>query len=346
MLGLLFLSLIQLVTAIPYRLDDSSIYTKRYHGSSKRTDGDPPPADPCGAENGACNSATVDLTPVPTLGYKAAEHEDYPPYANARDLMLLSQLIEVRATESQNFNPDKVIFEWAAKVGIDLNDEPTVPQAPPVPAKPPATAVGRRIVGRDSWAERARKSGEDAYLASWQLWVRTLGKATDTVAIAQQPQLCTQLTSSTVDGCKQGVRAQVAYCKQALRDRIASCKDDVRRWIDKCKKKNPFNFGSCEVQRPAKMLTCESQRIDIPFCELNRLTASCCEGTRPQLQGMCAAGLSPAKLQEQSQKVQAICSIATALAKSAIKSCMYSLSPSLLHFYLVKFLKQLSLDSY
>lgn len=332
MLGLLFLTLIQLVTAIPYRLDDSSIYTKRYHGSSKHTDGDSPPADPCGAENGICNSATVGLTPVPTLGYKAAEHEDYPPYANARDLMLLSRLIEVRATESQNFNPDKVIFEWAAKVGIDLNDEPTVPQVPPIPEKPPVAAVGRRIV-LDSWAERARKSGEEAYLASWQLWVTTLGKATDTVAIAQQPQLCTQLTSSTVDGCKKGVRAQAAYCKQALRDKIANCKEDVGRWVDNCKKNNRFNLGWCEAQRPGKMLACESQRLDIPFCELNRLTASCCEGTRPQLQGMCAAGLSPAKLQEQSQKVQAICSIATALAKSAIKSCMYSLSSLLHHFF-------------
>jgi hypothetical protein len=68
------------------------------------------------------------------------------------------------------------------------------------------------------------------------------------------------------------------------------------------------------------MAQCEAARIDIPFCEFDRLTAACCEATRPQADALCLAGLSSAEIQKQVQSVQAKCSIATSLAKAAVKS--------------------------
>lgn len=314
MIGLAFLGFTQLVTALVTRGDgnlpvrhDAGIHVEEYPKFSQRVAG---------------------ASPAPR--HDAEDVESYLPSTNARDLTHLSRLIEARMKESPNFDPDQVISEWAAEIGINLDDEQMGSQAPPSTIEPPAAAVDRRA-DPNSWAERARKSGEAAYRSSWQQWVAVLGRATDTVAITQQAQLCPRLTGSAVDGCKRGVRAQVAYCKQALRDNIAKCKDDVRRWVDKCKKRDkwiPGGSAACELQRPGKMAECEGRRVNIPLCEVDRLSATCCEGTRSQLQGMCAAGVSPARLQAQIQKVQAACAIATALAKSAIKTCTHSLSPS------------------
>lgn len=316
MIVLAFLGLTQLATALVNRWDgnlpvrhDTGIHTEQYPEIAKRADGASPP----------------------TPRYETEEVDSYLPYTNARDLTHLSRLIEARTNESPNFDPDQVISEWAAEIGINLDDDPTDSQALPSTIEPPAVAVDRRA-DLNGWAERARKSGEAAYRSSWQQWVAALGRATDTIAIAQQAQLCPRLTGSAVDGCKRGVRAQVAYCKQALRDNIANCKDDVRRWIDGCKKSKkwiPGHSAWCEGQRPGKMAECEGRRVNIPLCEVDRLSVTCCEGTRTQLQGMCAAGVSPAQLQAQIQQVQAACAIATALAKSAIKSCTHSLSQSL-----------------
>jgi hypothetical protein len=77
-------------------------------------------------------------------------------------------------------------------------------------------------------------------------------------------------------------------------------------------------------------LKCESNRIDIPFCEFGRLTAVCCEATRPQAKALCAAGFSHAQISKQVQSVQAQCSIATALAKAALKSYLSGQIVSLL----------------
>lgn len=313
MIGLAFLSLVQLSAALVNRWDgnlpvrhDPDIPTEQHSEISQRTGG----------------------TSAPALEDRAEDIEAYFPSTNAQDLTHLSRLIEARVDD----DPDQVIAEWAAEMGINLDNDPVGSEEPLPTIESLAAAVNRRS-GQNSWAEKARQAGEAAYRSSWQQWVAVFSSVTDTVAVAQQPLLCPRLTGSAVDGCKRGVRAQVAYCKQTLRDSIANCKNDVRGWIDSCKKRKkwiPGGSATCEVQRPGKMAECESRRYNIPLCEVDRLSAGCCEGTRQQLQGMCAAGVSPAQLQAQIQKVQAACAIATALAKSAIKTCVYSFrSPSL-----------------
>ncbi|KXJ87848.1 hypothetical protein Micbo1qcDRAFT_178498 [Microdochium bolleyi] len=179
----------------------------------------------------------------------------------------------------------------------------------------------RRLDTRESWAAKAQAAGEAAYDAAYKQWVGNFTIPAQVIAVAKQPQLCSRMPGTVVDGCKRGVRAQVAFCKQALRDQIAKCKQDVRDGIDRCKKRKPsWQDWTCEIDRLKMLTKCESQRVDIPFCELDRLNSACCEGTRPQLVGMCAAGMSQKELQKASDKVQAICKIGSSIAKSALKS--------------------------
>ncbi|KAH8757751.1 hypothetical protein BGZ57DRAFT_908034 [Hyaloscypha finlandica] len=154
------------------------------------------------------------------------------------------------------------------------------------------------------------------------------------VNFENEPKLCRKLERSVIDTCKRGVRTQIATCKQSLRDSIAKCKDAVRREIDHCKKKYPFPLDPrkawCETRLRPEIPACEIKRIDIPFCEFDRLTAVCCEATRPQAKALCAAGFSHAQISNQVQSVQAQCSIATALAKAALKSYLSGQVVSLL----------------
>ncbi|KAH7041493.1 uncharacterized protein B0I36DRAFT_358658 [Microdochium trichocladiopsis] len=178
-----------------------------------------------------------------------------------------------------------------------------------------------RRVSQGYWFAKAQAAGQEAYNAQYKQWVGNYSLPAKVIAVAKQPQLCSKLPRTVVDGCKKGVRAQVAYCKQALRDTIAKCKQDVRDGIARCKKRKPFyQAWTCEVDRLKMLTKCETQRYDIPFCEFDRINSVCCEGTRPQLAGMCAAGMSRDQLQKQSDKVQAICKIGSAIAKSAVKS--------------------------
>ena len=135
-------------------------------------------------------------------------------------------------------------------------------------------------------------------------------------------QLCPTITRSVVDGCKQGVRGQAAICKQAIRDIIATCKTQARHDIDNCKKNTRFFWkkADCESKRPGLMLNCERKRIDIPFCEVNRLTNVCCEGMRAKAATLCLQGISPVEIQKQIQSIQMKCSVAANIAKTALKS--------------------------
>jgi hypothetical protein len=112
---------------------------------------------------------------------------------------------------------------------------------------------------------------------------------------------------------------QVASCKQTEKDKISRCKNDVRKKVDQCKKKVWIPTG-CELRYRPELLKCEPSRINVSLCEVDRLTAVCCEGLRQQARGLCSAGLSVGSIQKQVQSVQAKCSIATGLAKASMKS--------------------------
>ncbi|KAF4244387.1 hypothetical protein CNMCM8980_010199 [Aspergillus fumigatiaffinis] len=162
---------------------------------------------------------------------------------------------------------------------------------------------------------------------------------------------CKNDVGPKIDKCKREVSDRVASCKDKVNSAVAECMANVGRTIDKCKKKKPLNLGTCEAQRPflkagcavgklgvpscefgrtetaaceAKrgglLLKCETDRINIPLCEFDRLTATCCEGTRDLSRSMCRAGFSVEAIQQEIQKIQARCAIATAIAKSATKS--------------------------
>jgi len=172
------------------------------------------------------------------------------------------------------------------------------------------------------WAKVAEQQGHKYLVESWKAQVGGLTQALKGVDMARQPTLCPAITGSVIDSCKRGVRTQVAYCKQSLRDLIAACKIDVDRSIDHCKKKAkwPWQPAECESRRPSGKYKCESKRLDIPFCELKRLTASCCEGLRQHASAMCRSKLSIADIEKQVQSAQSMCSVATDLAKVAMKA--------------------------
>lgn len=76
---------------------------------------------------------------------------------------------------------------------------------------------------------------------------------------------------------------------------------------------------ACERYRP-EIPKCENSRIDVPLCEVDRLTAACCERLRSQAGAMCSAGVLTALILKQVQSAQAMCSVATGLTKTAMKS--------------------------
>jgi len=174
------------------------------------------------------------------------------------------------------------------------------------------------------WRKYAQDKATTALVKSYSTIYTSLQLPVTIIQNIAQPGICDKITHSTIDTCKKGVRANVAYCKQALRDQIATCKHDARRKIDGCKKSKAWydatGKAACEATRPALMLKCEIERIDIPLCEIDRLTAARCEATRPQAQALCYSGLPPKKIQKAVQSIQSNCAIATALAKAAVKS--------------------------
>lgn len=194
---------------------------------------------------------------------------------------------------------------------------PSMPEFLPAPDVEVRQAQ-KKPTTNERWGKVAQQKGKEAFEQAWTRQVSALSKPVTKANTAQQKALCPQITRSVVDSCKRGVRAQTAYCKQAKKDSIAKCKNDVRSKIDKCKKNTVFK-PACERFRP-EIPKCETSRIDIPLCEVDRLTAACCEGLRSQAGAMCSAGVSTASSQKQIQSAQAMCSVATGLAKTAMKS--------------------------
>jgi len=227
----------------------------------------------------------------------------------------LALAITVKCTE--NLGP----IDASKLIGLDIVDGtadfPSMPDFLPAPdveareAQKTSDANGR-------WAKVAQQKGKEAFSQAWTRQVSALSKPVTKANTAQQKALCPQITRSVVDSCKRGVRTQTAYCKQAKKDSIAKCKNDVRSKIDKCKKTTVFK-PACERYRP-EIPKCETSRIDIPLCEVDRLTAASCEGLRNQAEAMCSAGVSTASIQKQVQSAQAMCQVATGLAKTATKS--------------------------
>ncbi|KAH6685450.1 hypothetical protein F5X68DRAFT_191951 [Plectosphaerella plurivora] len=233
--------------------------------------------------------------------------------------------------------PDTSILADATSGALPPLDSASAP--PPPPEK---RDLSKRQVRNDTnLIKDAKARGLKMFLESWQtgavFWAQPLTK----VDMSREP--CGPFTRSFVDSCKKGVRAQVASCKQMIRDSVATCKNrvrdsintckqDVDREIDHCKKStnNPATKAKCELKRPKKKYNCEKQRtkipaceaarVDLPFCEFDRMTAGCCEGFRTQARALCAAGVEAKDIARQSQQLQAACSVATAIAKSAVKS--------------------------
>ena len=209
----------------------------------------------------------------------------------------------------------------------ELDDVPTTGEDPPLPEFLSTSGLEARqaqetTASKNDWAEIAQQQGLNFLMKTWKTQTSELARAVKGIDLARQPRLCPAITGSIIDSCKKGVRTQVAYCKQSPRDIIANCKGDVGRSVDRCKKtaKWPWQKLECEARRPPGMLKCESKRLDVPFCELDRLTASCCEGMRQHTSAMCRTECSIAEIQKQVQSAQAMCSVATGLAKVAMKT--------------------------
>jgi hypothetical protein len=264
---------------------------------------------------------------------KEATHDDTEEVQQAKrnlhgdtqDPALFLQYFNTELHNSTGFSLDSVVSQFAAGSGIDLDAPPpedleSALNSPSTTHSPTGEELGRRDTP-GSWAKKAQSEGEESYKRSWKKMVTVLSQVSNSVKVAKQPRLCSKVTKSVIDGCKKGVKTQVAFCKQALRDKIGRCKDDVGRRIDKCKKKKGSLLAwQCEAGRLTELAKCEAERIDVPFCEVDRIKAACCEGSRLKAQAMCSAGLSTAEIQKQIQRVQTACGVATALAKSAIKS--------------------------
>lgn len=162
--------------------------------------------------------------------------------------------------------------------------------------------------------------------------------------VRTQVAFCKQSLKDIIAGCKNDVKRSIDQCKKDVGPSIDQCKDGVRQSVDKCKRKAKWPFekpkcelarapgmakcesaratgsAKCEATRGPDMLKCEAKRVDIPFCEFDRLTASCCEGLRTHASAMCHAGLSTTAIQKQVQSAQAVCSVTTGIAKAAMKS--------------------------
>lgn len=169
----------------------------------------------------------------------------------------------------------------------------------------------------------AQREGRKAFYQAWQGYMKTFTKTVSVIETARRPDLCSTITRSVVDTCKRGVRTQVAFCKQSLREKVDQCKRNVNDKIDQCKRKyrkyDPRKAG-CEPRYRPETWKCEALRVDLPFCEFDRLTSPCCEAFRTQAEAMCSAGVSTASIQKQIQSIQTTCSIGTGLAKAATKS--------------------------
>jgi hypothetical protein len=74
----------------------------------------------------------------------------------------------------------------------------------------------------------------------------------------------------------------------------------------------------CEVGRFGIPI-CEANRINVPLCEIDRATALCCEESRKYAEAQCRIS-GPANVQSLIQTFQVACSVATSIAKSALKS--------------------------
>jgi hypothetical protein len=209
----------------------------------------------------------------------------------------------------------------------ELGDVPMTEEDPPLPEFLSTPSLEARqaqetTASKNDWAKIAQQQGLDFFMKTWRTQVSELAQAVMGIDMARQPRLCPAITSSIIDSCKKGMRTQVAYCKKSLRDIIANCKGDVGRSVDRCKKtaKWPWQKPECEARRAPGMLRCETRRLDVPFCELDRLTASRCEGLREYASAMCRTEFSIAEIQKQIQSAQAMCPVATGLAKVAMKT--------------------------
>lgn len=175
------------------------------------------------------------------------------------------------------------------------------------------------------WPSRAEKKGREVYDQVWEEYVSGFTKVTSVIKTVKHPWLCLQITRSIVDTCKRGVDTQVAFCKKSTKEKVDQCKRNAQAKVDECKRKYKSwdpRKAACEAFHRPKVPACDLKRFDLPFCELDRLTKTCCEGYRPQATVLCAGGISPLTIQKHIQSLQAKCSIGTGLAKAATKSWM------------------------
>jgi hypothetical protein len=210
---------------------------------------------------------------------------------------------------------------------LELDDVPTTREDLPLPEFLSTPSLEARLAqettaSKNYWAKIAQQQGLDFLVKTWSVQISGLTQAVKGVDMAQQPRLCPAITGSVTDSCKKGVRTQVAYCKRSLQDKIAKCKNDVERSVDECKNKakSSGQKAVCEASRAPGLLKCGSKHVKIPSCELDRLTASCCEGLRKQASSMCRNELTVMEIQNQVHSARAMCSVATNLAETVMKS--------------------------
>jgi len=213
----------------------------------------------------------------------------------------------------------------AAALEVDEDDNSGLAKDVPLPSGGSSNPVIEARDRNPGLPQTAEEKGRQAYEQAWAKYLKQFSKlkAMPNINMAHRPELCSVIARSVVDSCKKGVKSQVALCKQSSKGDIAQCKNDLKASIDQCKKRyKPWDprKAACEARRAPGMAKCEAHRIDVPLCEFDRLTAGCCESTRPLASTICNAGISTEKIQRQIQSIQASCSIVTGLAKAVTKS--------------------------
>lgn len=253
---------------------------------------------------------------------EAAPYQSLIDLSSYQDPRALKELLESQL-QQDTFN----LVDFARLVARDAPAAPSFPPdsadlaALPVHVEERITSkIEARQAGDPAWIQAALERGQSVYHDSYAQILNVLSRPAKIINIRAQPALCTQNTRSMIDSCKKGVRSQVALCKQSERDGIATCKNNVKDEVDRCKKRNRLNLGTCELQRGPKMLECEGRRVNIPFCEFDRLTAGCCEGFRSEADALCNIGYSAEEIQKRLTSLQSKCLIATGIAKAAAKS--------------------------
>jgi hypothetical protein len=213
----------------------------------------------------------------------------------------------------------------AAALEVDEDDKIGLAKDVPLPSDGSSKPVIEARDRNPRLPHAAEEKGRQAYEEAWAKYLEqfTKLKAMPNINMAHRPELCSVISRSVVDSCKKGVKSQVALCKQSSKGDIAQCKNNVKASVDRCKrgyKDWDLRKAACEVKGRPELVKCEARRINVPLCEFDRLTAGCCEGTRPLANTICNAGISTEKIQKQIQSIQASCSIVTGLAKAATKS--------------------------